>query len=287
MSDGTPRAVTPRIMGIVNASLDSVVGGVEADGAGALALSMVASGASVIDVGGQSLRTDQPEVPVATELARVEPVLAAVRAACPGATISVDTYRAPVAEAAIAAGATLVNDPSGLRDPELADVVAAHGVDVVLTYNRGTPKVRLARGQLVEDPVADCRQFLARRLEALAAAGVPAGRVILDLGPDLGKAPEQTISVLHHAAETRDALGSHRLLWALSKKDFIGALLGRRPALRVAGTFGALAAVEFREGDLVRVHDVAGVADFFAVRAAIRNGHEGHLELPPDLRYDR
>jgi dihydropteroate synthase len=273
-------------MGVLNASLDSLTGGFDAEGAAALAADMVAAGATVLDIGGQSLRTDQQEISVAEELARVEPVIEAVRVACPGAVISTDTYRADVAARTLELGATLVNDPSGLIDAAMVEVVAGAGVDLVVAYSRATPKVRTTRDELVADPVADGITFLSERLERLEAGGVTSHRVIVDIGPDLGKSPEQTIAVLHRAEEMRAALGGVRMLFAVSRKDFIGALLERSPARRGAGTFGALAAIDFAEGDLVRVHDVAGTADFFAVRAALLDGYDGELDLPEHVRYE-
>jgi dihydropteroate synthase len=286
MRDARRPAVTPLIMGVVNASLDSLLGGVDADGAAVLAASMVAGGAAVLDCGGQSLRTDQGEIAVEEEMRRVLPVIEAVRDACPAATISVDTYRAPVAAAAIERGAGLVNDPSGLVDADMAAVVRDTGADLVLAYSRATPKVRMRRAEAVEDPVADGLAFLRERLEHLEGAGVDPARVVIDPGPDLGKPPEQTIRMLHEATKLRDRLGGPRFLWAVSKKDFIGALCVRPPSERAAGTFGALAAIDFAPGDIVRVHDVAGVADFFRVRAAVLDGIEGIMDLPEHVRYD-
>ena len=283
---GGPRAVTPLIMGVVNASFDSLLGGVDAAGAADLARQMVDDGASILDCGGQSLRTDVGEITVEEEKSRVLPVIEAVAAACPGVTISVDTYRAPVANAAIEAGAGLVNDPSGLLHDDLASVVASSGSELVVAYSRATPKVRMTRDQLVEDAVADGIAFLTERLAALAGAGIGGDKVLVDPGPDLGKAPEQTIDVLRRGAAIRDSLGGPRMLWAVSKKDFVGAIVGRIPSERGPGTFGALSAIDFREGDVVRVHDVAGVADFFAVRAALTSGWEGTLDLPEEVRYD-
>lgn len=286
MSHEPARSVTPRIMGVVNASVDSLTGGVDAAGAKELASEMVSGGASVLDCGGQSLRTDVREISVAEELERVLPVIEAVHASCPGAAISIDTYRAEVAVAAIAAGASIVNDPSGLTDPDLPEVVAEHGVDVVVAYSRATPKVRMTRDKLVGNPMADGIAFLRDRLARLRAAGVDQKRVILDPGPDLGKSPEQTIAVLRGASRLRSALGVDRVLWAVSRKDFIGALVERMPSGRDPGTFGALSAIEIRPGDIVRVHDVAGVADFFKVRSALIDGYVGTLDLPEKFRYD-
>ncbi len=277
--------VVPEIMGVVNASVDSLTGGVDAAQARDLALQMVSAGASVLDVGGQSLRTDQAEKTVAEELAIVVPVLEAVVPVAGAATVSIDTYRSPVASAAIGLGAGIVNDPSGLLDPEMASVVAEEGVDLVLAYSRATPKVRMTRGDLVDDPVGDCRAFLTQRLETLTDAGVQPAQVIIDVGPDLGKSPDQTIAVLRSVGALRGEFPGHRFLWAVSRKDFVGALTNRPPTGRAAGTFGALAAVALQPGDIVRVHDVAGTAEFFAVRKALATGVEGPLDLPESVRY--
>ncbi len=280
------RSVTPEIMGVVNASMDSLTGGVDAVGAQELAVGMVAAGASVLDCGGQSLRTDRHEITVAEELERVLPVIEAIRAACPGTTISIDTYRAEVAENAIDAGAGIVNDPSGLIDPGMAGTVAERDVDIVMAYSRAKPKVRMQRDQLVANPMADAMAFCRDRLGRLVAAGVDQKRVILDPGPDLGKSPEQTIAMLHGAQRLRAAFGAPRLLWAVSRKDFIGALVERMPSGRDPGTYGALSAIQLCPGDIVRVHDVAGVADFFKVRAALLDGIDGTLDLAEKYRYD-
>lgn len=280
------RAVTPRIMGVINASLDSLTGGVDAARAKDLAAEMVAAGASVLDCGGQSLRTDRREIPVTEELEAVLPVIEAVTTACPGCAISVDTYRAEVAAHALDAGAAFVNDPSGLLDPAMAELVAEREVDLVVAYSRATPKVRMRRDRLVANPMADAIAFLRDRLNRLDAAGVDRRRVILDPGPDLGKSPKQSIAVLRGTPRLRAALGVERVLWAVSRKDFVGALVGRFPSQRDPGTYGALSAIELSRGDILRVHDVAGVADFFRVRAALVDGVDGPLDLPEKYRYD-
>lgn len=279
-------AVTPRVMGVINASLDSLTGGVDAARAKDLAVEMVANGASVLDCGGQSLRTDRRELSVPEELDSVLPVIEAVVAACPGTAVSVDTYRAAVAERALDAGASLVNDPSGLLDPEMAALVAEREVDLVLAYSRATPKVRMTRERLVTNPMADAIAFLRDRLNRLEAAGVDRQRVILDPGPDLGKAPEQSIAVLRGTPRLRAALGVRSVLWAVSRKDFVGAVVRRMPSERDPGTYGALSVIEVEPGDIVRVHDVAGVVDFFKVRGALLDGVDSPLDLPEKYRYD-
>ncbi len=280
----------PRLMAVLNASPDSFSGGVVA--AGSVedeARGAVEGGATVLDVGGQSLRTDQPEIAVEEELARTVPVVQACRectAELPeGVDISVDTYRAAVAEAAIAAGATMVNDPSGLRDRELVDLVASTGVGLVLSYNRSVPKVRIGRHQLVDDPVEDGLAFLSERLDELATAGVRDEQIVIDPGPDLGKSPAQTVEVLRSLHRFRSF--GLPLLLALSRKDFIGALTMTAPHDRSAGLFGVLAALRLGPDDLLRVHEPGRIRDFYVLRQAVdgTSAVEPDLVLPDHLRH--
>lgn len=284
----------PGVLAVLNASPDSFsqnrVGALDAAD---VAASMVADGADVLDVGAQSLRTDRPEIPVQEELARLLPVLHAVSDRCPTAELSVDTYRHEVARAALEVGVTIVNDPSGLADPAMADLLAsstgAPGLpdpSIVVAFNPGVPKRRRVVGTRLADPVGDCLRFVTERLEALRRAGVESRRVILDPGPDLHKAPDETIDVLRAVPRLRSELGIDRVLWAVSRKDFVGVLTGRIPRERGAGTLGVLAAVDLRPQDLIRVHDVAGTVDFLAVRAAVLDGHRTPLEMDDSIRYD-
>lgn len=282
----------PSVFAVLNASPESFSGNrVAADDAADLAEAMVADGADVLDIGAQSLRTDQPELPVEIELDRLLPVLEAVRGRVgPGVTISVDTYRSRVAEEALRRGASIVNDPSGLRDPEMADLVAstrgAGPASIVVAFNPGTPKVRRPRDERLDDPVEACLRFVDERIDRLTRAGVAPGQLILDPGPDLYKAPDESVAVLRAVPRLRSELGIGRVLWAVSRKDFVGALVHRFPSGRDPGTYGALSAIELAPGDIVRVHDVAGVSDFFTVRRALLDGHEGTLDLPEKYRYD-
>ena len=270
----------PRLMAVMNASPESFSGGVvDAASVVEVAQEHVAGGASVLDVGGQSLRTDEPELPVEVELDRSVPLVRALREAfgAEGPDLSVDTYRAPVAAAAVEAGATIVNDPSGLRDPELLAVIRDSGVQVVVTYNRARPKVRLQADELATDPVADGLAALRERIERLVGAGVSESQVLVDPGPDLGKSPAQTVAVLR-ALEAFRSLG-RPLLLALSRKDVIGATLRRPPAERAAGLDGVLAALDLRPDDGIRVHEPRTVRDFYVMRAVIA----GDVEVPADL----
>ena len=270
----------PRLMAVLNASPESFSGAVvDTESVAERALGVVAAGATILDIGGQSLRTDQAELTVAEEAARCVPVIAACRAAIGDAPveISVDTYRAEVAAAAIDAGATIVNDPSGLSDPALVDLVARRPVRVVVTYNRARPKVRLAASELSADPVTDGLASLTERVERLAAAGVDRSRLLIDPGPDLGKSPFQTVAVLR-ALERFRSLGCPLLL-ALSRKDFIGAVTRTPPPERGPGLLGVLAALDLRAEDVLRVHEPAAVRDFYVMRAVV----SGQLEVPEDL----
>ena len=284
--DGAPGA-RPAILGILNASPESISGNrFDAGTVAEAAERLVADGADVLDIGAQSLRTDQPELPVDDEIDRLLPVLAAVRERLPSVAISVDTYRHEVAAAAAGYGIDLINDPSGLHDEGLCEVVGQHGLSLVLAHNPGAPKVRRPADHRPPDPVGGCREFLAERLDRIVANGVPREQVILDPGPDLYKAPDHTIAVLRAVPALRRELGVARVLWAVSRKDFVGALLDAPPSGRGAGTLGALAALPIEDGDLVRVHDVRSTAEFFTVQRALLHGHEGELRLAEHLRYD-
>lgn len=284
----------PGILSVLNASPDSFSENrVDARAAADVAAAMVADGADVLDIGAQSLRTDRPEIPVEEEISRLLPVLHAVRERLPDIALSVDTYRHQVAAAALDVGVAVLNDPSGLLDPGMAELAAAAAPtgdgaapSIVVAFNPGVPKHRLPRGERLADPVGDCIRFVTRRLELLQQAGVGADRVILDPGPDLHKAPDETIDVLAAVPRLRTELGIDRVLWAVSRKDFVGVLTGRIPRERGAGTLGVLASVDLQEQDLVRVHDVAATVDFLTVRQAMIDGSTGPLEMDDAIRYD-
>ena len=181
--------------------------------------------------------------------------------------MSVDTYKPAVAAAAVAAGAALVNDVSGLRDPGVAEVCAATGAGLVIMHTRVEPKGTLLAPDRYDDVVADVATFLRERMAVALARGVAAEQVILDPGPDFAKTPAQTVAVLRRV-DALHALG-RPLLLAISRKDFIGAVTGRGPRERDAGTLAALAHGADAGVHLLRVHDVAAAADFLAVRAVL------------------
>jgi dihydropteroate synthase len=219
-------------------------------------------------------------VSVDEEIARVAPAIG--RLAAEGVIVSVDTWRAPVARAALAAGAAMVNDMSGLSDPDLARACADSGAALVITHTRIPPKTKgfPAYTDLVEDVLA----FLAERSEAACRAGVSSEQLVLDPGIDLAKTPAQSVELLRRLPELA-ALG-RPLLVAVSRKDFVGALTGRPPAGRLAGTLAAVGAAVDGGAALLRVHDVAEARDYLAVRAGL-NGDaavEEELRLDLDLR---
>ena len=269
-------------MGVVNASPDSFSdagrpGGIER------ALSLVADGASLIDVGGESAVTGRPAVAVEVELRRVVPLVE--RLSEEGVTVSVDTYKPDVARACVAAGASMINDVSGLRDPAIADVCASSGARLVIMHTRAAPKERLQDPGLYDDVVADCVAFLRERMEVALSRGVSAEQIVLDPGPDFAKTPAQTVALLRRLDEIV-AIGPPVLL-AVSRKDFIGAITGRSPAQRGAGTLAALSFGADAGAAIARVHDVAAARDFLAVRAALRGESALPDPLPDALRHER
>ena len=274
-----PRVGAPLLMGIVNASPESfsdgaAVGGLDAQVKRALALRD--AGAELIDVGGESGVTDREPVSADEEAARVVPVVE--RLADEGATVSVDTWKAPVARAALEAGASMVNDISGLSDPEVADACAAAGAALVVMHTRVPPKVK--GFPAYDDVVADVVAFLRERIELALGRGVDEEQIVVDPGPDFAKTPAETVATLRCLDEVR-ALGRPVLL-AVSRKDFVGAIAGRAPGSRLASTLAAVGEGVDAGATIVRVHDVEAVRDFLAVRAALR----GQREVPADLRLD-
>jgi dihydropteroate synthase len=267
-------------MGVVNASPESFsdAGGLRSlEERVELAALLVSEGAELVDVGGESGVTNRPAVSADEEIARVVPLIEGV-AGQDGIVVSVDTYKPQVAEAAIAAGAVIVNDVSGLGNPELADVCADTGAGLVLTHTRAAPKTKLLDPSLDGAIADDVERFLAERISLALDRGVSFEQLILDPGPDLGKTPAQTVQTLR-SLHRLHALG-RPLLLAVSRKDFVGAITGRAPRARLAGTLAAIAHGLDHGAHILRVHDVAEVVDFLSVRAAL----DGDVDPDPGLR---
>ncbi len=230
----------PWLMGIVNASPDSFSDGgmySSLDAQVQLARDLLADGADILDIGGESASTGRPPVQEREEIERVAPLIARV---CDelGALVSVDTYKPAVAQAAIEAGASIINDVSGLRDPELADVCAGTGAALVVMHTSAAPRVRLQDPDLYDDVTGEVMAFLRERSELALSRGVEREQLILDPGPDFTKTPAQTIRLLSEIDRLHEL--DRPLLMAISRKDFIGALTGRSPRERGAGTLAAL-----------------------------------------------
>jgi dihydropteroate synthase len=272
----------PWLMGIVNATPDSFSDAglgqtlqARVERAGAL----LAAGAQIIDIGGESGVTNRPAVEPQEEIERVVPLIRRVSGEL-GAIVSVDTYKPAVAHAAIEAGASIVNDVSGLRDPQLADVVAATGAALVIMHTRAAPKQKLLDPGLDGRVAADVPAFLRERIELATGRGVAFEQLMIDPGPDFAKTPSQTVEVLRRA---RDLHALERpVLLAVSRKDFVGAITGRGPRDRLAGTLAAVAHGVDAGAHVLRVHDVAETADFLAVQAVLA----GEQELGSDARVD-
>jgi dihydropteroate synthase len=275
-------------MGIVNATPDSFSDGGRLRSVFelvALARAQLEAGAAIIDVGGESGVTNRPAVGAREEIARVVPVIERVTGEL-GARVSVDTYKPAVARAAIAAGAAIVNDTSGLCDPALADVCAETGAGLVLMHTRAAPKRKMLDPSLDGRIVADVEEFLRASIAAACRRGLAFEQLLLDPGPDFSKTPAQTISVLR-ALPALHAL-ERPLLLALSRKDFIGALTSRPPRERLAGTLAAIGFAVNAGAHVLRVHDVGAVADYLAVRATLEDEVEvdPHLRLADSLRWE-
>jgi dihydropteroate synthase len=278
-------AGAPLLMGIVNATPDSFSDAGELPDVEARvghAHQLAAAGASIVDVGGESAFGGRPPVPADEETARVVPVIERVAREL-DVLISVDTYKPPVAEAAVAAGAHMVNDVSGLRDPVLAEICAATGAALVLMHTRVAPKGTLLDPGYYDDVIADVREFLAERIALAEAAGVHPEQLMLDPGPDFAKTPAQTVAALRRL-ELLHELG-RPLLLAVSRKDFLGAITDRPARERGAATLAAVGWAADAGAHAVRVHDVRSAADYLAVRAVLR----GDRVLAPEegLSQDR
>jgi len=269
----------PLLMGIVNASPESFSDGAEVSDLAAQlgrALELTEQGADLIDVGGESGVTGVDPLDPRQEIERVVPLVE--RLAAEGITVSVDTWKPPVAQAVLEAGAAIINDVSGLRDPLIAEACAAHGAGLVLMHTRAEPKHK--DFPRYDDTVEDVLTFLRERLALAAERGLDEQHIVVDPGPDFAKTPAETVEVLSRLNALHD-LGRPVLL-AASRKDFIGAITGRSPRQRLAGSLAAVGEGVDRGATILRVHDVAETRDFLAVRDALR----GVVKVSEELRLD-
>jgi dihydropteroate synthase len=189
--------------------------------------------------------------------------------------VSVDTWKAPVARAVLEAGAHLINDVSGLRDPTIAELCADADAGLVITHTRAEPKVKAFRDY--DDVMGDVEQFFDERIAIALGRGLAEEHIVLDPGPDFAKTPAQTVDVLRGLDRLQHF--GRPLLLAVSRKDFIGAVTDRSPGARLAGTLAAVGDGLDRGASILRVHDVADVVDFLAVRRVLR----GEVQIPAGL----
>jgi dihydropteroate synthase len=270
----TLRRGRPLVMGIVNANPDSFSDTVRLDTVDRQlghALELVAQGADLIDVGGESGVTYTDVTPADVEIARVVPLVE--RLVAEGVLVSVDTWKPAVARAAVVAGAGIINDVSGLADPQLADIAAQSGAALVVMHTRAQPKREHFAdygGRVVQDVLA----FLRERMDVARARGVRDEQLLLDPGPDFAKTPAESAAVLR-ALPSLHELGRPILL-PVSRKYVIGAITGRPPGERLAGTLAALLHGAAAGAAMVRVHDVASAVDALAVWRVL----EGLDEVP-------
>jgi dihydropteroate synthase len=259
-------------MGVVNVTPDSFSdGGLYLDEEKAIAhgRELLQAGADILDVGGESTRPGAEVVSAEEEIARTEPVVAelTVDLAQTGHEVSIDTSKAAVAEAALDAGATIVNDVTALRgDPEIGPLCAERDAGLILMHMQGDPRT-MQENPTYDEVVEDVRAFLAERLEAALAAGVAEERIWLDPGIGFGKNLDHNLELLRRLGELR-ALGRPLVVGA-SRKSFIGRIDGSEVGDRLGGSIAASILAAAEGADVLRVHDVAEVAQAARVAAAI------------------
>jgi dihydropteroate synthase len=266
-----PHVPEPVVMGVVNVTPDSFSDGgawLDPDAAIAHGRELVAQGAAILDVGGESTRPGADPVPAGEELRRVIPVLEGLVGA--GARLSIDTSKARVAAAALDAGASIVNDVSALRgDPAMAALVAERACDCCLMHMLGEPRT-MQRNPTYVDVVADVKAFLAERVRFAVGQGIAEERLWVDPGIGFGKTIDHNLELLLRLAELLE-LG-RPIVVGTSRKAFLGTITGRDPGERVPGTIATNVLALAHGASVFRVHDVAEAHDALAVAAATLRG---------------
>ena len=264
------------VVGILNVTPDSFSDGgryPDVEAAVAAGVEMVRQGADVVDVGGESTRPGAAAVSAAAELERVLPVIRGLRQRTP-APISIDTYKAEVARRALEAGADIVNDISALRfDPDMAGLVAAEDVPVVLMHMKGRPRTMQVAPRY-RDVVREVAAFLRERVAHAVGRGIAPDRVMVDPGIGFGKNLEHNLALLRHLGSLAEP--GRPVLVGLSRKSFLGRLLdagtapGAAPSGRLEGSLAGAAAAVLAGAHMVRVHDVPETCRAVRVADAIR-----------------
>jgi len=257
---------TPCVMGILNVTPDSFYDGgrVDRDAALAHARQMIADGARIIDVGGESTRPGAEAVDEQEELCRVAPIVEVL--AREGACVSVDTMKPAVMRAALDAGAAMVNDVRALQAPGAIEVAAASDAAVCLMHMQGEPAT-MQRAPAYADVVAEVRGFLARRAQACLDAGIAADRIVIDPGFGFGKTVAHNLALLRGLGKIAGL--RYPVLVGVSRKGMLGAITGRDVGDRLAGSVAAALAAAVRGARILRVHDVAATVDALAVWNAV------------------
>jgi len=259
------------IMGILNITPDSFSdGGRYFDKTSAInkALEMIEDGADIIDIGGESTRPGSEPVPVEEELRRILPVIKSIAGEIK-IPVSIDTYKSEIAKRALDAGASMVNDISGLRfDPEMAKVVSDYKVPVVIMHIKGTPK-DMQKAPVYEALIPEILDYLREGIRIAMEAGIPEDKIIVDPGIGFGKGFEHNLEIIHNLCEF--TLLEKPLLVGPSRKAFIGRILGDVPSgERLEGTAAAVAISIFNGAHIIRVHDVKEMAKVAKVADAIK-----------------
>jgi dihydropteroate synthase len=259
----------PCVMGVLNVTPDSFSDGgrfAEAATAVAHAIRMVEEGAAIVDIGGESTRPGAPPVSVEEELRRVIPVIEQLRPRI-GAPISIDTRRAKVMRAALAAGADLVNDVNALQEPDALHVVANTDAAVCLMHMQGDPR-SMQQAPHYSDVVTEVRDFLSARVAACRAAGIAEERIVIDPGIGFGKAREHNLKLI---SRLHDFLWIGRpILIGVSRKATIGAITDRPVDGRLAGSLALATLAAWHGAAIIRAHDVAATVDALKIVSALR-----------------
>jgi dihydropteroate synthase len=270
---GSLRLDAPVVMAVLNVTPDSFHdggtftggGGVDVEKVRRAAVAAIEAGAGLLDVGGESTRPGAEPVDAEAERARVVPVVEALASLT--VPISIDTRRASVAHAALQAGASIVNDVSGLEDPEMAAVVAAAGAGLAVGHLRGTPKT-MQRSIRFDDMLADVADELGESVRRAVHAGVSEGQVVVDPGVGFGKTAEQSAGLVASGRWLERQLSLPVMIGA-SRKSFIGAVVPSTPQQRLPGSLAAAVVAARHGASILRVHDVAETVQALAVAEAI------------------
>lgn len=259
----------PRVMGVVNVTLDSFSDGgrfYDPQAAVAQALALVEAGAAILDIGGESTRPGATGVDAAEEIDRVVPLIEALQGQC-DVPISIDTSKPDVMKAAVAAGAGMINDVRALAEPEAMAMAAECGVPVCLMHMRGEPRT-MQQAPHYHDVVMEVRDFLAKRVAACVAAGIPRDRILIDPGFGFGKSLDHNLRLLKGLPAFHEM--GLPILVGLSRKSMIGAILGRPVDERLIGSIALASLAAWLGAAVIRVHDVRETVDAIKVVAAVQ-----------------